>query len=143
MNAVMILKQQHVFFLHCPSLHTPRQTLLNNIRNINEQILSRGEDQLIQTFLYDNLDCSLSVNRLILNVTIIYNINRTIQVPYFQLIIEKKIFNHVYNPLILQLFVFNFIPSVIVALHLMTVICILVLVSFILLMSIVNVFRYK
>ena len=94
MNAVMTLKQEHVFFLHCPSFHTPRQTLLNNIRNINEQILSRGEDQLIQTFLYDNLDCSLSVNRLILNVTIIYNINRTIQVPYFQLIIEEKNFNH-------------------------------------------------
>ena len=42
------------FFLHCPSFHTPRQTLLNNIRNINEQILSHGEDQLIRTFLYGN-----------------------------------------------------------------------------------------
>ena len=37
------------FFFHCPSFHTPRQTLLNNIRDINEQILSHGEDQLIQT----------------------------------------------------------------------------------------------
>ena len=33
------------FFMHCPSFHTPRQTLLNNIRNIKEQILSGGEDQ--------------------------------------------------------------------------------------------------
>ena len=29
------------FFPHCPSFHTPRQTLLNNIRNINGQTLSR------------------------------------------------------------------------------------------------------
>ena len=35
------------FFLHCPSFHTPRQTLLNNIRNISEQILSHGDDKLI------------------------------------------------------------------------------------------------
>ena len=35
------------FFLHCPSFHIRRQTLLNNIKNINEQILSHGEDQLI------------------------------------------------------------------------------------------------
>ena len=62
----MILKQQHTF-LHCPSFHTPRQTLLNNIRNINEQILSHGEDQLIQAFLYGNPNCNLSVNMLVLN----------------------------------------------------------------------------
>ena len=55
------------FFLHCPSFHTPRQTLLNNIRNINEQILSHGEDQLIQAFLYGNPNCNLSVNMLVLN----------------------------------------------------------------------------
>ena len=37
------------FFLHCPSFHISRQTLLNNIRNINGQILSHVKDQLIQT----------------------------------------------------------------------------------------------
>ena len=58
------------FFLRCPRFHTPRQTLLNNIRNINEQILSQGEDQLIQTFLYGNPNCNLTVNRLMLNATI-------------------------------------------------------------------------
>ena len=63
------------FFLHCPSFHTPRQTLLNNIRNINEQILSHGEDQLIQTFLYGNPNFNLTVNRLILNATIEYLIS--------------------------------------------------------------------
>ena len=58
------------FFLHCPSVHTPRQTLLNNIRNINEQILSHGEDQLIQTVLYGNPNVNLTFNGLILNATI-------------------------------------------------------------------------
>ena len=62
-------------FLHCPGFHTPTQTLLNNIRNINEQILSHGEDQLIQTFLYGNPICNLTVNRLILNAIIEYLIS--------------------------------------------------------------------
>ena len=66
---VMILKQQHTF-LHLPSFYTPRQTLLNNIRNINEQILSHVEDQLIQTFLYGNPNSNLTVSRLILNAAI-------------------------------------------------------------------------
>ena len=39
------------FFLHCPSFHAPRQTLLNNIKNINEQILFHGEAKLIQMFV--------------------------------------------------------------------------------------------
>ena len=38
------------FFLNCPIFHTPRQTLLNNIRNMNKHILSYGKDQLIQIF---------------------------------------------------------------------------------------------
>ena len=42
------------FYFHCPNFHTPRKTLLNNIRNINEEILYHGEDQLIQTILYGN-----------------------------------------------------------------------------------------
>ena len=62
-------------FLHCPSFHTPRQTLMNNIRNINEQILSHGKDQLIQTFLYCNPNCNLTVSRLILNAAIEYLIS--------------------------------------------------------------------
>ena len=72
------------FFLHCPSFHTPRQTLLNNIRNINEQILSHGEDQLIQTFLYGNPNFNLTVNRLILNATIEYLIStERFKCPFF------------------------------------------------------------
>ena len=91
----MILKQQHTFFYHCPSFHTPRQTLLNNIRNINKQILSHGEDQLILTFLYGNHNSNLTVIKTqqlthIKRNNLISNVNRTIQVPSFQLIIKKK-----------------------------------------------------
>ena len=63
------------FFLHCPIFHTPRRILLSNIRNINEQILSHAEDQLIQVFLYDNPNCNFIVNRLKLNATIEYLIS--------------------------------------------------------------------
>ena len=63
------------FFLHCSSFHNPRQTLLNNIRTINQKILSHGENQLIQTFLYSNPNYNLTVNRLILNATIEYQIS--------------------------------------------------------------------
>ena len=76
------------FFLHSTSFHTPRQILLNNIRNINEQILSHGEDQVIQTFLYRNPNCNLNVNRLTLNA-------KTIQMPSFEPIIKTK-----FNPCI-------------------------------------------
>ena len=40
------------------------QILLNNIRNINELILSHGEDQLIQKFLHGDPNCDFTVNRL-------------------------------------------------------------------------------
>ena len=66
----MILKQRY-----CPSFHTPRKTLLNNVGNINEQILSSGVDQLIQMFLYGNPNCNLTVDRFILNTTIKYLIS--------------------------------------------------------------------
>ena len=66
----MILKQQHT--LHCPIYHTPRLILLTNIRNIIEQILSHGKDQLIKTFLYGNPNCNLTVSRLMLNSTTEY-----------------------------------------------------------------------
>ena len=57
------------YFFHCPSFYFPRKTLSNNIRNINEQISSHGEDQLIQMFLFGNPKCNLTVNRLIINAT--------------------------------------------------------------------------
>ena len=39
-------------------------------------MLSHGEDHLIQTFLYGNPNCNLTVNRLILNATIGYLISK-------------------------------------------------------------------
>ena len=63
------------FFLHFPSFHFLRKSLLNNIRNINEQILSRDEDMIIETFLYGNPNCNLTMNRLILNATAKYQIS--------------------------------------------------------------------
>ena len=60
------------FFLTRPRFHTPKQTFLNNIRNINEQILFHGEDKLIQTFLRVNPNGNLTFSRLILNATIEY-----------------------------------------------------------------------
>ena len=72
------------FFLHCPSFQTPRQTLLSYIRNIHKQILSHGEDQLIQTFLYGNPNFNLTVNRLISNATIEYLIStERFKCPFF------------------------------------------------------------
>ena len=93
------------FFLHCPSFHTPRQTLLNNIRNIKEQILSHGKDELIQTFLYGNPNFNLTVNGLIFNATIEYLIStERFNALFFQLIIFKKFkrfFIPFFSPLIL------------------------------------------
>ena len=72
------------FFLHCPSFQTPRQTLFSYIRNIHKQILSHGEDQLIQTFLYGNPNFNLTVNRLISNATIEYLIStERFKCPFF------------------------------------------------------------
>ena len=52
------------FFLHCPRFCNSRKHLLKNIRNINKQTLSHNKGQLIQTFLYGNINCSLTVKRL-------------------------------------------------------------------------------
>ena len=41
----------------------------------NEQILTHGKDQLVDTFLYGNPNCNLTVNRLILNAAIEYLIS--------------------------------------------------------------------
>ena len=62
------------YFLHCPRFNTLIQILLNNIRSINEQILSHSED-LIQKFLYADPKCNLTVNRPILNARIEYPIS--------------------------------------------------------------------
>ena len=50
------------FFLHCTNFLIPRQTLFQEIRNIDDNILSQSETQLTQTLLYGNHP---SINRLI------------------------------------------------------------------------------
>ena len=70
--------------LHCPSFHTFRQAFLNNIRNINELILSHSEDQLIQKFLHGNPNCNLTANKLILNAKIKYlTLTEQLKCPLF------------------------------------------------------------
>ena len=55
------------FFPHCPTFHTPWQTLLSNIRNIDEQILSPDKFQLIRSFYMAILTtaCALTIEYLI------------------------------------------------------------------------------
>lgn len=77
----MILKIVH-FLLHWPSFHTPKQTLLNNIRNVKKQTLSSffryqfySKDLLIQKFLYCNptSDKISSDTKLELHTKSVYN----------------------------------------------------------------------
>ena len=63
------------FFLHCTNFLVPRQTLLQKIRNIDNNILSQSETQLTQTLLYGNQNYHPSINRLIINSTIEYIIS--------------------------------------------------------------------
>ena len=68
------------------NFHTSKKNPLNNIRNINKQILSHGEVQSNQMFLYGHPKSNLTNNRLYhkLNKRI-SKINKKIQVPSFQL----------------------------------------------------------
>ena len=63
------------FFLHCTNFLIPRQTLVQKIRNIDNNILSQSETQLTQTLLYGNQNYHPSINRLIINSTIEYIIS--------------------------------------------------------------------
>ena len=81
------IEKTTLFFRHCPNFLTPRQTLLNNIKNINKQILSDDEVHLTQMFLYSNLNYNLIINRLILNSKIEYLIStERFKFPVFFLI---------------------------------------------------------
>ena len=54
------------FFLYYTNFLIPRQTLFQNIRNINDSILSQSETQLTQTLLYRNPNYRSNINRLII-----------------------------------------------------------------------------
>ena len=60
------------FFLHCNNVLNPRQTNFQKIKNIDDNILSQSETQLIQTLLYGNQNCDSNINRLIIKSTIEY-----------------------------------------------------------------------
>ena len=72
--AIEIESTMH-FFLHCTDFLIPRQTLLQKIRNIDDNILSQSETQLTQTLLHGNQNYHPSINRLIFNSTIEYIIS--------------------------------------------------------------------
>ena len=60
------------------------------MRNINKQILSHGENELIQTFLNGNPNRNFVLNRLLLNATIEYLISTERFIcPSFPLILKK------------------------------------------------------
>ena len=63
------------FFLHCTNFLIPRQLLFQKIRNIDNNILSQSETQLIQILLYGNQNYHPIINRLIINSTIEYIIS--------------------------------------------------------------------
>ena len=51
-------------FLHSTNFLIPRQTLFQQIRNIDDSILSQSETQLNQALLYGNQNYHSSINRL-------------------------------------------------------------------------------
>ena len=63
------------FFLHCVNFLIPRQSLFQKIRNIDDNILSQSETQIIQTLLCGNQNYHTSINRLIINSVIEYVIS--------------------------------------------------------------------
>ena len=60
------------FFLHCHNFTILRQTLLNNINNIDNKILRKSDFSVTQTLLFGNQNLSEISNALILNATIEY-----------------------------------------------------------------------
>ena len=63
------------FFLHCTDFLIPRQTLFQEIINIDDSILSQSNTQLTQTLLYGNQNYHSSINKLIINSSIEYLIS--------------------------------------------------------------------
>ena len=60
------------FFLHCHNFTILRQTLLNNINDIDNKILRKSDFSVTQTLLFGNQNLSEISNALILNATIEY-----------------------------------------------------------------------
>ena len=51
------------FFLHCPHFQSTRQSLLINIKKIDESILKKHDELITITLLYDDDKFDLSCNK--------------------------------------------------------------------------------
>ena len=55
------------FFLHCPEYYEARQTILENIQNIDKMLLSQSESWLTHLLLYSDPKSNSDANAFILN----------------------------------------------------------------------------
>ena len=60
------------FFLHCANFNFQRQTLFDRITTIDEKILAENEESIINTLLFGKPNSENSVNKVILNISIVY-----------------------------------------------------------------------
>ena len=60
------------FFLHCHNFTTPRQTLLNKIHNVDENIVKKSDFSVTQILLLGDHSLSDNSNAFILNASIEY-----------------------------------------------------------------------
>ena len=58
------------FLLHCPLFQSTRQSLLMNIKKIDESILKKHDKLITKTLLYGNDRSDLSCNKSIISSTI-------------------------------------------------------------------------
>ena len=58
------------FLLHCPNFLTERNTLLNKIANIDNNILNQVDATITKTLLFDNSKYSNEISLQILNASI-------------------------------------------------------------------------
>ena len=58
------------FLIHCPLFQSARQSLLMNIKKIDESILKKHDELIIKTLLYGDDKFDLSCNKSIISSTI-------------------------------------------------------------------------
>ena len=58
------------FLLHCPLFQSARQSLLMNIKKIDESILKKYDELITETLLYGDVKFDLSCNKSIISSTI-------------------------------------------------------------------------
>ena len=63
------------FLLHCPLFQSARQSLLINIKKIDESILKKHDELITKTLLYDDDKFDLSCNKFIISSTTEYTVS--------------------------------------------------------------------